>query len=320
MRTDKVFAEGVVQNIKAYLPPELQEVECTVVENQKNNGVLLIGVMFKMPDQDIAPVIYMNPFYENIKKGESIENVMESIADCFIENQECQEISQGINLLKYESVKDYIEPALINTRANQKMLSQMPHEKIEDLSIIYKLVFPSTNENGRASMKITNEMVEVWGVPQKELHETALANGVHRQPAILQDMENVMREILFNESSTDNLLEQVDSIIYGEMFVLSNPDRKDGAAVLAYPDLLKQVDEKFDGGVYILPSSIHECLVVPKRQGRSPKELGEMVREVNATEVDRQEVLSDRVYEFDRERNCLSQVAVSIDRGREMER
>lgn len=259
MRTDKVFAEDVAQNIKAYLPPELQEVECTVVENQKNNGVILTGVMFKMPDQDITPVIYMNPFYEDIKKGESIENVMESIADCFIENQECRAISQGIDLMKYESVKDYIEPALINTRANQKALSQMPHEKMEDLSIIYKVVLPSTGESGRASMKITNEMAEAWGVSPKELHETALANGVRRKPAVLQDMGTIMTGNYFNDAAPENLLEQADIVLYGDMFVLSNADRMDGAAVLAYPNLLKQVEEKFAGGVYILPSSIHEC-------------------------------------------------------------
>ncbi|MCU0081383.1 hypothetical protein [Extibacter muris] len=50
MRTDKVFAESVVQNIQSYLPPELRAVECSVVETQKNNGVVLTGVTFKMPD------------------------------------------------------------------------------------------------------------------------------------------------------------------------------------------------------------------------------------------------------------------------------
>lgn len=320
MRTDKVFAEGVVQNIQSYLPPELRAVECSVVETQKNNGVVLTGVTFKMPDQKIAPVIYMEPFYEDIKRGESIEKVMENIADCFMANYEYQEISGGINFLDYESVKDYIEPALINTKANQKALSQMPHEKMEDLSIIYKVVFPSAGENGRASLKITNEMAELWGVQSQELHETALANGVRRHPAVLQDMDTIIREIYFHDEAAENLLNQAETIHYGEMFVLSNADRMDGAAVLTYPDLLKRVDEKFDGGFYILPSSIHECLVVPKRQGISPKKLGETVREVNATEVDRQEILSDRVYEFDRERNCLCQVAASIDRGREMER
>lgn len=320
MRTDKVFADGVVQNIKEYLPPELQDVECSVVENQKNNGVILTGITFKMPDKNIAPVIYMNPFYEKIRHGESIENVMKTIADCFMENCECQEISQGMDFLEYENIKEYIEPALINTKANQKMLSQMPHEKLEDLSLIYKIVLPSSGDKGRASVRITNEMVERWGIRPLDLHMTALSNGTHRQPAVLQDMETIVQEIYSDEVSTENLLEQKESINYGEMFVLSNPDRMDGAAVLAYPDLLKQVDGKFDGGCYILPSSIHECIVVPKRQGMSPKELGKMVREVNASEVEREEVLSDRVYEYDRERNCLSQVVESIDRGREMER
>lgn len=320
MKSVKVFADGVAEQMKEYLPTEMQDVECTVVENRKNNGVIMTGITFKMPDKNIAPVIYVSPFFEKIKHGEPISEVMEEIADCFLENCECQEITQGLNLLEYENIKQYIEPALINTKANQKMLSQVPHERMEDLSVIYKVILPSSGVKGVASVTINNAMTEAWGISQKEVHETALENGVRNRPAVLQDMETIIQEIYSDEVSTGNLLESPDKINYGEMFVLSNPNRNDGAAVLAYPDLLKQVDGKFDGGCYILPSSIHESIVVPKRLGMSPKELGMMVREVNAAEVEREEILSDRVYEFDRERNCLSQVAASIDRGRENER
>ena len=65
---------------------------------------------------------------------------------------------------------------------------------------------------------------------------------------------------------------------------------------------------------------MHECIVVPKNLGMTPKELGKLVREVNASEVAREEVLSDRVYEYDRVRNCLSQVEASIEKERNMER
>lgn len=320
MITDKIFAEGVLQSVKEYLPPELQEVECSVVEKRNNNDVVMTGIMFKMPDKDIAPVIYVSPFYDKIKHGEPVSEVIEEIADCFMENYECQELLQGLNFLEFDNIKQYIEPALINTRANQKMLSQIPHQKIEDLSVIYKVVLPSGNEGGKPSMTINNNLAEIWGISNEEIHKAALENALRNHPAVLQDMETIMQEIYSHEVSEENLLESQDKINYGEMFILSNPNRDDGATVLAYPDLVKQVDEKFDGGCYILPSSIHECIVVPKRLGRSAKELGMMVREVNATAVEREQVLSDRVYEFDREKNCLSQVVSSIDRGRENQR
>ena len=76
----------------------------------------------------------------------------------------------------------------------------------------------------------------------------------------------------------------------------------------------------FPEGYYLLPSSIHEMIIVPKDGNISPKELGEMVRNVNETEVAREEVLSDRIYEFDKEKRQLCQVPESIEKEKEMER
>lgn len=81
-----------------------------------------------------------------------------------------------------------------------------------------------------------------------------------------------------------------------------------------------KVDQLFPEGFYILPSSIHETLIIPKDGAMTPKELGEMVREVNRTEVLREEVLSDRVYEYDREKGKIRQVTESLEKARVMER
>ena len=61
-------------------------------------------------------------------------------------------------------------------------------------------------------------------------------------------------------------------------------------------------------------------IIIPKDLGMTPKEMGEMVREVNQKEVARDEILSDRVYEFDREKRQLRQIPESIEKAKEMER
>lgn len=320
MSSVKVFAEGVTKQITEFLPSDLQDVQCSVVENVKNNSVVMTGITFHMPGKNVAPVIYMEPFFEKIKNGEPVNQVMDNIANCFRDCHDCQDITKGIDMNNYESVKEYIMPMVINTRRNRRMLTALPHERMEDLSVIYKVMFPNDRLDGVSSVKITEEIADRWGVSQSKLHKQAMDNGSQKRPPILQGMEVVARELLFQEKTSENLLEAEGMLAVDEpMYILSNPERMEGASVLAYPDLLKQVDAKFDGGCYILPSSIHECIVVPKRMGMSPKELGDMVREVNAAEVDREEVLSDRVYEYDRDRNCLCQVEASL-KQREMER
>ena len=104
------------------------------------------------------------------------------------------------------------------------------------------------------------------------------------------------------------------------MYVLSNPMRVNGASVLAYPNLQEQLESVFPQDCYLLPSSLHEMIIIPKDLGMTPKEMGEMVREVNQKEVARDEILSDRVYEFDREKRQLRQIPESIEKEKEMER
>ena len=53
-------------------------------------------------------------------------------------------------------------------------------------------------------------------------------------------------------------------------------------------------------------------LIVPKSPEIDPRELGEMVRAVNRAEVAKEEQLSDRVYEYDREAGMIRQVPESI--------
>lgn len=86
------------------------------------------------------------------------------------------------------------------------------------------------------------------------------------------------------------------------------------------PGVLNQVSQIFPEGFYILPSSVHEVLIVPKGTEMEPQELGKIVREVNRTEVSRADVLSDRVYEYDREKEKICQVPESIERKRGLER
>ena len=74
-----------------------------------------------------------------------------------------------------------------------------------------------------------------------------------------------------------------------------------GAAVLLYPEMPKLIYETLGGNYYLLPSSVHEFLVVPEERGIKPEELKKIVREVNETQLEREDFLSDEIYYFDGE-------------------
>ena len=78
----RAFAEGVTQQIKDYLPEDYQNMQCEVSEQQKNNGVVMTGIVLNMPGQKIAPVVYMEPFYDQIRKGEPMDQIMNRKGRC----------------------------------------------------------------------------------------------------------------------------------------------------------------------------------------------------------------------------------------------
>lgn len=322
MNTVKVFAEGVAKQIHDYLPAEYGNVRCEIQENLKNNGVRMVGVEFNKPDSTISPVIYMEAFYDDIKKGKAIESVMQDIAECYVQNVQKTINVNEYSLMSFESILQWIEPILLNTAENREMLAQMPHRKMADLSLFYSVVFPDQGDDMQASMKIKNAHMEQWGLSEQNLYDLAMKNMEQKPDHKLTSMTDSLRSALFGEIEQWNLLRESQPLMVrppGEMYVLTNGENMYGASLLAVPGIMEKVDQLFPEGYYILPSSIHETIILPKPCGVPAKELGEMVREINRTEVNREERLSDCVYEYDKEKSVIRQVPESV-RRREMER
>lgn len=317
----KKFAEGMAKQIRSYLPREYRDVECTVTEQQKNNGVIKTGLLLKMPDRNIAPVVYIDSFYEQICRGESIGKMTREIADACRQGLEMKELPVNLNFLDYNSVKEYLSVQIINTKANQRMLSKVPHWQIADLSVICRIKFQSPDGTGNGSVTVTNEMMAIWGIRREEVYQKALENTEQKSPPVLKGMNRLMCEILELTSKTENLLETGEraDLSREALYILTNEMKLDGASVLAYPSLQAQLETVFPNGCYLLPSSIHEILVVPKEWGMTPRELGEMVRGSNKEKESKEMILSDRVYEFDKD-GQLCQVPESMKKEKEMER
>lgn len=318
MLEEKIFAEGAAREMKDYLAPEFSDVECTVVEQKKNNNVVLAGICFHRAGQQTAPVVYVGQFYDAVKNGEPKEEVLKEIARQAEKGIGIKEIPEAGNVAEYGKAKESLSVRIVNTRANQQRLSHMPHREIEDLSLTLAVCFPLDDGMGSGSIEVSDEMMGVWGMEEEALFRQAWENMERDQPPMLQDMG-----AMFGVADSANLLAENGNPLEkpkGLMFVLTNRGMSYGACAIAFPGVMEKVSRMFPEGFYILPSSVHEVLIVPKDGELAPKELGNLVREVNQREVSREEVLSDRVYEYDRERGRICQVPESVERGRAMER
>lgn len=320
MNVVRVFAEGVVDQIKDYMPKAHQELTFEVQEKIKNNGVVMTGICVHVPGENMSPVIYMDSFYEQIKQGESKDTVMNRIASNIIVCRRSAIMKQEFDFLNFDSVKSKISPMLINAKANRQVLPNLCHERVEDLAIAYKIDVDVPMDEGRGIVKIDNKMLELWQVTPEDIKKAAFHNMEKSNEPVLSPMSEVAMNIVMDGNNTTNLLhEDLNSQNQEPMFVLTNDSKYYGAASLLYPGVLDRVSELFPEGFYILPSSVHETLIVPK-DGMNPKDLGNMVREVNREMVDPEEILSDRVYEYNKELGRIQQVPESIQKSREAER
>ena len=164
------------------------------------------------------------------------------------------------------------------------MLETVPHQNIEDMAVVYRFIL-SSDEDGRASILITNRMIETMGVTPEQLHADALENAPIIKPAEIKGMSEVMAEFMGVEQAELMGIVPV-SPENEQLYVATVPDKVHGAGVLAYQDFMDQAAERAGGDFYILPSSIHEILIVPDNGKMGLKELENMVREVNARKND----------------------------------
>lgn len=302
--TFEEFKQEIADNIKDHLPDQYQDSTVQLNTVQKNNEAL-DAITITSPDSNVSPTIYLNSFYEDYQNGQDIDTIMDRIADVRVEH----EVSQDFDVSKitdFDQVKDHIAARVVGIEDNADLLDQRPHAEMDDLAVTY-CVMLGEDANGSMSVPITNQLMETWGVTQEELHELAKANQDDLTPSTFKSMNEVMAEMMIPQMMSDmgvdrETAEQMISDMMppeDKMFVLSNEQKLNGAAALLDDKMMDQIAERVGGDFYILPSSVHEVLIVPADAGMDLKDLEAMVQEVNETQVAPQDRLSDHVYQYD---------------------
>ena len=263
----------------------------------KNNGVVLRGITLMQDDSNISPTIYLNPYYDAYENGDTtLGTVIDEVIDTYGRNK----INRSIDMkffLNYETVRSRIIFKLINTEKNRELLRDVPYIPFHDLSIVFQCLV-SEERFGNASILIHNVHLQLWKVNARELYECALENTPLLQGYELADMNTVLEEMKALGGIDDEEIEDMQQEV--PMYVLSNKSRINGASCILYKDILKDFAMVVDKDLYVLPSSIHEVILLPSDGTQESEQLKEMVREINQSQVEKEEVLSDSVYYYRR--------------------
>ena len=260
----------------------------------KNNGKLRTGISFCENGESISPIIYLEEFYEKYQMGVSIDHLLLEVRSLY-ESIKVDHRWEGSFVLEYKNVKDRIIYKLVNRQKNKELLKEIPHIPYLDLAIVFCVLVEMDMEEGRvATMLIRSEHLKYWDVTEGEIYRQAFKNTEKLLPADLQTLCAVLEETPEFEGED---MEQGE-----RMYVLSNRLRNFGAAAILYEDRLKIIKMCFGENFYILPSSIHEVILLPESHAMDKEELAKIVKDINETQVKEEEVLSDLAYYYDGEK------------------
>ena len=291
------FKQYVADHIRDFLPQDYNVHEINIMEQRKNNNVIWDALSIK-GDRNIVPAIYLESYYQAHTDGVSMDAILQKIADVYMESME-QVGNFTADEFQYEKIKNGIFVVVQNAEMNRELLEEVPHEIRDDLALLYRVnVELSNGEKG--SVLIHNTHLRSWGIDEKTLKEVAWTNMHDNYPPEFSTMSNVLRSVGYDEMS------EATELV--EMYVLSNKDKHYGAAYMFDTEVMNRIAEGIGGDIVVIPSSIHESILLKKQEDTDFDILREMVKEVNRTQLHPTEILSDEVYQYSRDTQTLSRV------------
>ena len=292
------FAEEVLKGVEEKAGGSLK---AEIVSGEKNNGVTLTGITASRTENSGGACIYLNGFYEGYCDSQiTLDWVTEDVYGKLVEH--CDDLD-GVDmklLWDWEAAKAHIRAKLVNREMNRELLKGVPYREFLDLAVIYYATVDGLPEGMNGAFIVSKKNMEVWRKDENALYQSAVSNMRLDGKPVFEDMEEIIRSMM---------PEEIPDLAVGipkfRFYVLTNSQKVFGAVELLDGNTLKEIGDEMGGDFIVLPSSVHESIIIPVDGRISYQELADMVTEINRNEVSIVERLSDHVYLYEREEGVL---------------
>lgn len=283
---NKILAE-VIEKLEMKLSDEYRvDMTCQT----KNNGVEKTGVSICRVGENVGAIYYISDFMNSNKSVDDI--VVEIMHDYFSVNKNIKCANDV-----YRDLEDFnksqirLFPRLINKNSNVELLQTVPYKDFLDLAVI--VTYEVKGADGVMSVKIDQPILKYWGVTFDDVYNIALHN--------MQKCDK------WNVCSMQDVLLNLSGQIYLNdinMYVASIECGVNGARCLLNDSVINHLVKEFDGSFVVLPSSIHEVIILPNNESSfSLSDFDDLVHTVNVSDAIRSEdILSDHAYIYDSEK------------------
>jgi len=270
----------------------------------KNNGVEMYGLLLSREGETIAPNFYLYPQYNRWKKGMAdLGMILRELKKAYTEEMEKNKRIAEALCFDWETFRHRVFVRLVGRERNEKLLQDIPYDEYLDMALVYHYVIQVT-EDTQGVLVLNKEHILRLGITHEELRETAMSNTKRELPPVIVPMQEMVARMKSRCG-----MDLPGEIPESGMYVLSNAKGTYGAVAMTYTDLLEEFSNEAESGFYILPSSVHEVILVPDDTMMTTEIFSGMVRHVNAEHVEETEVLTDSVYYYDRELHTVRRIA-----------
>lgn len=258
-------------------------------------------LMVSVGDSKMSMAFRLNEIYKSIEDGEDIDHAVFKMVNTIessitvIKTKE-DEVKDFVS--NYENVKDHTYLRMIP--GNSPVLKDTPHKMIEDMALVVNIHLDSlTDDNGRSCVVISKPLMEMYGIDEKQLFADAEKNSIENEPIVFRPLVDMIKGLIENEEIPD----PADMGIV--TYIATNASGFQGAAVAGYPDFAEKAAEALGGSFYMLPSSVHEFILIKDDGTPKAKDLNAMIRNVNETVLEPRDILSAQCYHYDAKTKVL---------------
>lgn len=291
------FKAKTKESFMHYMPTSYQHLKVQIIPCTKINCIL-DGLTLQCPKakQSISPTLYVNHMYEFYQRSGNFDATMEKFAFTM---ETAFETLPPIPRADPNTSKEHIVFQLINAEQNTALLEKVPHRNFHDLAIIYRWIM-EIPDDGITSAIVTDRIAKNLGFDEVQLYKLAVSNTKRLFPPTIKPIGTVLSELFLKDGTLSDMADNLfGTFSENPMYVISNDRGINGAITMLYEEQLHYLAKQLDDSLYILPSSVHEVIAIPKASN-DPEVLAEMVTEINTTQLHFSERLSNQIYYYDK--------------------
>ncbi|MBQ6314233.1 MAG: hypothetical protein IJI11_01370 [Mogibacterium sp.] len=309
MTIQDFIREGRKAALRHFEDSGIQDVEISETEVVKANDCRLYGVSVRFDDMMAGANVYMDDLFEEYQKGADFDELIEEfVSRCEYALDVPPPLLAQSEDMEFEDVKNRLTLKLLDVRNNLSYMNGKPYIDVGNGLALIAVINCERSITSEWAISVTNDLLDIMDVDKETLLTEAMKNTQELEPAELVSLtEFFMRTVQMGEKSTNLLEEEMTDEIRagGGAFCLSNRSKCQGAAALFYPGVMDRISEVISSGYYVIPSSIHELIIVPDNSRVKAEDLAYLLDEGNRSVVEREDILSCNIFHYDKDKSQL---------------